>query len=194
MTQKAEQSRLIVICAPSGTGKSTLLERLKEEHRELQWSVSCTTRPMRAGEVDGRDYHFIARADFEQRIKNDDFIEYAQVHSNYYGTSKMFVAEGLGQGQALLFDLDVQGADAMKRIYGAAAKVIFIQPPSIAELEKRLRGRATDAPAVIEERLKNARSELTRAHDYDYLVTNDVVERAYQELAAIVRGLLGKAH
>lgn len=192
MTLPAEQSRLIVICAPSGTGKSTLLERLKQDHAELQWSVSCTTRPIRAGERDGVDYHFIDHADFEQRIAKNDFIEWARVHSNYYGTSKSFVDAGLAAGHALLFDLDVQGADAMKRIYGAAAKVIFIQPPSLAELEKRLKGRATDAPAVIDERLRNARSELTRARDYDFLVTNDVVERAYQELAGIVARLLGK--
>jgi guanylate kinase len=194
MTQLAQsQSRLIVICAPSGTGKSTLLERLKKDHPELQWSVSCTTRPIRSGERDGVDYHYITRSDFEKRISQNDFIEWALVHSNYYGTSKSFVDQGIAGGSALLFDLDVQGADAMKRIYGDGAKVIFIRPPSIDELEKRLRGRATDALHVIEERLKNARVELTRAQDYDFLVTNDEVERAYGELASIVGNLLKKA-
>jgi guanylate kinase len=191
MTQLDQsQSRLIVICAPSGTGKSTLLERLKKEHPELHWSVSCTTRSMRPGEKDGLDYHYIAREDFEKRISQNDFIEWALVHSNYYGTSKSFVDQGIAGGSALLFDLDVQGADAMKRIYGDGAKVIFIRPPSIDELEKRLRGRATDAPHVIEERLKNARHELTRAHDYDFLIINDDVECAYGELASIVGKLL----
>lgn len=191
MTDTAHpKGRLIVICAPSGTGKSTLLERLKKEHPELHWSVSCTTRPMRAGERDGVDYHYITPEDFEARIARNDFIEWARVHSNYYGTSLSFVNEGTQEGRALLFDLDVQGADAMKKIFGARAHVIFIRPPSIDDLEKRLRGRATDPAHVIDERLKNARIELTRAHDYDSLITNDEVERAYNELASIVAGQL----
>jgi guanylate kinase len=184
--------RLIVICAPSGTGKSTLLERLKREHPRLHWSVSCTTRPMRSGEKNGVDYHYIDKADFEARIAQDDFIEWARVHSNYYGTSKSFVNEGLKSGNALLFDLDVQGADSIKRIYGADAKVIFIRPPSIEALEARLRGRATDSNEVIEERLRNAREEIKRAQDYDFLVTNDEVERAYSELNTIVTRILEK--
>ena len=191
MTDTAHpKGRLIVICAPSGTGKSTLLERLKKEHPELHWSVSCTTRPMRPGERDGVDYHYITVQDFEARIARNDFIEWAKVHSNYYGTSLGFVNEGTKEGKALLFDLDVQGADAMKKIFGSRAHVIFIRPPSIDDLEKRLRGRATDPAHVIDERLKNARVELTRAHDYDSLITNDEVERAYKELASIVAGQL----
>ena len=169
------------------------LNRLKSEHPELEWSVSCTTRPMRQGEVNGKDYHFISKEDFESQISKNDFIEWAKVHSNYYGTSKKFVDEGLAKGKKMLFDLDVQGADAMKKIYGHGAKVIFIRPPSIDDLEKRLRGRATDSIEVIEERLKNARIELTRAHDYDFLVTNDDFERAYQDLAQIVAKIL-KGH
>lgn len=186
-----KRARMIVICAPSGTGKSTLLERLKKERPELQWSVSCTTRPMRPGERDGIDYHFITVQDFEKRIAQGDFIEHARVHSNYYGTSKSFVDQGLAGGKALLFDLDVQGADAMKRIYQDAAQVVFIKPPSLEALEQRLRGRNTDAPHVIDERLKNARFEITRAEDYDHLVVNDQVERAFQDLITIVDRILG---
>ena len=129
---------MIVICAPSGTGKSTLLNRLKAEYPELEWSVSCTTRPLRQGEVDGKDYHFISKDDFESQIGKNDFIEWAKVHSNYYGTSKKFVDEGLAKGRKMLFDLDVQGADSMKKIYGAEAHIIFIEPPSVEELENRL--------------------------------------------------------
>ena len=190
MTEKHPHGRLIVICAPSGTGKSTLLQRLKVERPELHWSVSCTTRPIRPGEQNGVDYHYITKEDFEARIGQNDFIEWAKVHSNYYGTSKSFVDVGLREGKALLFDLDVQGADAIKKIYGSDAKVIFIRPPSIDDLEKRLRGRATDAAHVIEERLKNAQHELKRANDYDFLVTNDEVERAYRDLAGIVNEIL----
>src|SRR4051794_5621739 len=121
--------RMIVICAPSGTGKSTLINRLKVDHPEIEWSVSCTTRPMRSGEVDGKDYHFISVQDFEKQIAENMFIEWAKVHSNYYGTSKKFVDEGQRSGRKMLFDLDVQGADAMKKIYGNKAQVIFIEPP-----------------------------------------------------------------
>jgi guanylate kinase len=190
MNMKSSTAHLVVICAPSGTGKSTLLERLKSEYPKLQWSVSCTTRPIRAGEKDGKDYHFISKEKFESLIAENDFIEWAKVHSNYYGTSKSFVNRGLDQNISMLFDLDVQGADAMKRIYQSTASVIFIKPPSLEALEARLKGRGTDSLDVINERLKNARNELTRANDYDYLITNDDVERAYGELKSIVGKLL----
>lgn len=182
--------KMIVICAPSGTGKSTLLNRLQTEHPELEWSVSCTTRPMRAGEVNARDYHFISREDFEQQIAEGNFIEWARVHSNYYGTSRKFIEERLKEGRPMLFDLDVQGADAMKKIYGAQALVIFIEPPSLAVLEQRLKTRATDSTAVIQERVDNARQELKRKHDYDHLIMNDDVEGAYQRLKTLVARIL----
>lgn len=182
---------MIVICAPSGTGKSTLLNRLKSEHPELQWSVSCTTRAMRPGEFNGVDYHFLAVDDFKSQIEKGWFIEWAKVHSNYYGTSRKFVDEGLRLGKRMLFDLDIQGADAMKSIYGDAAQVIFIEPPSIEELEKRLRARGTDNEKVIQERVENARKELSRKHDYDHLILNDDVERAYKQLKAVVEKILG---
>ena len=181
---------MIVICAPSGTGKSTLISRLKDDHPELEWSVSCTTRPVRTGEVDGSDYHFITADDFEAQIKSDDFIEWAKVHSNYYGTSKKFVSRGLNEDRKMLFDLDVQGADAMKKIYGKEAHVIFIEPPSIEELEKRLRNRGTDKDHVILERIDNARRELARKHDFDYLILNDEIERAYLQLKDAVERIL----
>lgn len=182
--------KMIVICAPSGTGKSTLISRLKDDHPELEWSVSCTTRPMRTGEVDGKDYHFINKEDFEAQIEADDFIEWAKVHSNYYGTSKTFVSKGLSENKKMLFDLDVQGADAMKKIYGKEAHVIFIEPPSIEELEKRLRNRGTDKDQVIVERIENARRELARKHDFDYLILNDDINKAYLQLKEAVERIL----
>lgn len=181
---------MIVICAPSGTGKSTLLNRLKADVPDLMWSVSCTTRPLRAGEVHGKDYYFIKKESFEAQIAADEFIEWAKVHSNYYGTSKRFVNEGLQKNWKMLFDLDVQGADAMKRIYGEKAQVIFIEPPSIEELEKRLISRGTDSPEVIRERISNARRELLSKDKYDHLVLNDEVERAYGKLKAVVERIL----
>jgi guanylate kinase len=183
-------SNMIVICAPSGTGKSTLLNRLKLDIPDLVWSVSCTTRPMRAGEVHGRDYYFIKAHNFEKQIADDEFIEWAKVHSNYYGTSKRFVNEGLDKNWKMLFDLDVQGADAMKKIYGDQAQVIFIEPPSIEELEKRLKARGTDSDEIIAERIKNARKELENKSKYDHLILNDEIESAYLKLKEVVQRIL----
>jgi guanylate kinase len=182
--------KIIVICAPSGTGKSTLINRLKDDHPRLEWSVSCTTRPIRPNEVDGKDYHFISKEAFEKQIAQDEFIEWAKVHSNYYGTSKHFVSKGLAEGRQMLFDLDVQGADSIKKIYGSDAHVIFIEPPSIEELEKRLRHRGTDSNEVISERVANARRELARKNDYDVLILNDDVEKAYERLTEAVERIL----
>ncbi len=182
--------KMIVICAPSGAGKSTLLTRLKKDHPELVWSVSCTTRPIRKGEDHGKDYFFIKKESFEKQIADQEFVEWAQVHSNYYGTSKRFVNEGIEKNWKMLFDLDVQGVDSMKKIYGEGAVVIFIEPPSIEELEKRLRSRGTDIEEVILERVKNARRELLRKNDFDHVVLNDDVERAYKELKALVERIL----
>lgn len=182
--------KMIVICAPSGTGKSTLLNRLKLDIPELVWSVSCTTRAIRNGEVHGKDYYFIKTETFEDQIANDEFIEWAKVHSNYYGTSKRFVTEGLAHNRKMLFDLDVQGADAMKKIYGDEVQVIFIEPPSVEELEKRLRNRGTDSDKVILERVENARKELMRKLDFDQIILNDDVEKAYQNLKSLVQRMI----
>jgi guanylate kinase len=182
--------KMIVICAPSGTGKSTLLNRLKSDLPRLEWSVSCTTRPKRSGEVDARDYHFISIEEFEAQIAAGSFIEWAKVHSNYYGTSRKFIEERIVAGRSMLFDLDVQGADAMKSIYGDRAVVIFIEPPSVDVLEQRLRARGTDSHEVIQERVSNAKKELQRKNDYDYLVLNDDVDNAYQRLKDLVERIL----
>jgi guanylate kinase len=182
--------KMIVICAPSGTGKSTLLNRLKADIPDLKWSISCTTRPIRAGELHGIDYYFIKPESFEKQIACEEFIEWARVHSNYYGTSKRFVTEGLLNNWKMLFDLDVQGADAMKKIYGDQAQVIFIEPPSIEELEKRLIARGTDSIEVIRERINNAKKELIHKEKYDHLVLNDDVDSAYIKLKAVVERIL----
>lgn len=185
-----KRGKIIVIVAPSGTGKSTLIKQLVDDFNVLEWSVSCTTRPRRNGETNGVDYHFMTEKEFLARKENDEFIEWAKVHSNYYGTLKKFVDEGLESGKILLFDLDVQGCDQMKKIYGTEAQVIFIEPPSVDELEKRLLKRATDNRAVIEERLNNAKEELKRKNDFDHLVTNDDFNRAYKDLNTVVKTIL----
>jgi guanylate kinase len=189
---KKEQSlgRIAVICAPSGTGKSTLIAKLREDFKEIKWSVSYTTRAIRVGETHGKDYFFISQDDFIRRINTQNFIEWAKVHSNYYGTSRDFVDEGLKSGDKMLFDLDVQGADAMKKIYGKDAKIIFIEPPSIEVLEARLRSRGTDSEDVIRERVANARKELLRKNDYDFLLMNDDKEKAYKQLSETMKKIM----
>jgi guanylate kinase len=184
--------KIIVIVAPSGTGKSTLIDRLKKEVPELEWSVSFTTRPIRPGETHGVNYFYTNSATFENMIANNEFVEWAKVHANYYGTSKKFVSDGIAQGKFLLFDLDVQGADAMKKHFQEQAQIIFITPPSIEELEKRLRGRGTENEETIQLRVKNAKHELTRRDDYDFCVLNDDVERAYSVLKKVVLKIMGR--
>ena len=184
------RGKIIVIVAPSGTGKSTLIEKIQNEIPDLKWSVSCTTRPIREGEVHGKDYFFMTKEEFIPKRDNNEFIEWAQVHSNFYGTLKSFVDDGLEAGEYLLFDLDVQGCDSIKEIYGDEAKVIFIEPPSVEELEKRLLARATDAPEVIAERVNNAKEELKRKNDFDYNVVNDDFNKAYEDLLAVFKEIL----
>ena len=182
--------KLIVIVAPSGTGKSTMIKRLKTDFPSLLESVSYTTRPIRPGEVDGKSYFFINREIFEKMIEQNEFLEWANVHGNYYGTSKKFVEESIESGNHLLFDLDVQGTDSMKAYFKDRAKAIFIAPPSVEELEKRLRNRGTETTQVINVRLMNAKKELLRKNDYDFMVYNDDIENAYENLKNITQSIL----
>jgi len=187
---ETNQGKIIIIVAPSGSGKSTLIERLKKEFKSLEESVSFTTRPMRKGEVNGKNYFYISTSEFEKKISTGDFLEWAKVHSNYYGTSKDFVEQGLRSGKKLLFDVDVQGADSFKTFFGNKAKAIFIEPPSIQILEKRLKKRATDNDEVISERINNAKKELLRKNDYDFLVMNDDLDIAFSKLKEIIEKIL----
>lgn len=190
MKQQSLRGKLIIIVAPSGTGKSTLIENLCKKIPNLKWSVSCTTRKMREGEIDGQHYTFVTKEFFESKISQGAFVEWAKVHSNYYGTLKSFIDEGLENGDLLLFDLDVQGCDQMKKIYGEEAKVIFIKPPSVEELEKRLIKRGTESREVINERIQNARNEILRADDFDYKIINDDFLNADKELEKIVTEII----
>ena len=173
----------LVISAPSGAGKTTLITRLREEFPHFGYSVSCTTREPRAGECDGKDYHFWTRDRFEAQRDAGYFAEWAEVHGNLYGTPLEPLRRMLEQGQDVLFDIDVQGARQLKKSLREAV-FVFILPPSMAELEKRLRGRGLDSAETIARRLRNACTELREAPWYDYLVVNDVVEAAYAHLRA----------
>lgn len=186
------KGQLIVIVAPSGTGKSSLLKKLRLEFPKIKWSVSHTTRSARTGEREGEDYFFISREHFLQGISLEQFVEWAHVHENYYGSSKDFVRAGLESGSTLLFDLDVQGADSLIKHYPQNTKVIFIAPPSISELEDRLRKRGTEGEKSLQLRLSNAFKELAKKNDYDYVVVNDEFEKAYEDLKKIIQELINR--
>lgn len=176
----------LVLSAPSGAGKSTLARRLLAASPRLRYSISCTTRAPRQGETEGRDYHFISRADFEARAEEGAFAEWAIVHGNFYGTPLAPLREALAQGCDILFDIDVQGA-AQLRLALPEAVLAFILPPSLEELEARLRGRGLDDEASISRRLANARSELAQAMWYDAVIVNDDLETACADLLAFYR-------
>jgi len=190
LNKESFTGKLIVIVAPSGTGKSTMIKRLKLDYPTLVESVSYTTRPQRPGEIHGLSYFFISREEFIAKKEANEFLEWAEVHGNFYGTSKKFVESCLKEGKHVLFDLDVQGTDSMKLHFADVANVIFISPPSVEELEKRLRHRGTENTQVINIRLMNARKELLRKEDYDFLIYNDDIENAYARLKEITQKIL----
>lgn len=191
----------IVMSAPSGCGKSTLIDMLLQEYPDIVYSISCTTREPRGEEEDGLDYHFLSKERFEELIAENAFIEYANVHGNYYGTLKTPIVEVLAEGNSMIMDIDVQGAakvrdyvrslpntDAMKAGYVD----IFIDPPSMEELRNRLEGRGTDSQATIEKRLANAEGEIQRAGEYMFRVTNDDLAIAYKRLCDLIDAMSGR--
>ena len=190
MNNELLKGKLIVIVAPSGTGKSTMIKRLKHDYPNIVESVSYTTRPIRPGEIHGLSYFFISREEFIVKKDNNEFLEWAEVHGNFYGTSKAFVEQCLAEGKHVLFDLDVQGVDSIKLHFGSVANVIFIAPPSVEELEKRLRHRGTESTQVINLRIMNARNELLRKDDFDFLILNDDIDNAYERLKEITQKIL----
>lgn len=174
---------VLVICAASGTGKTTLVKRLLEEFPRFAYSISCTTRPPREGEVDGKDYHFLSRENFCAHREQGYFAEWAEVYGNLYGTPLPPVLEMLKQGKDVLFEIDVQGA-AQLRLTLPQSNCVFILPPSLEELERRLRMRASDDEATICRRLDNASLEIREAHWFDTWIVNDDLEQAYDHLRA----------
>jgi guanylate kinase len=176
---------LVVVSSPSGTGKTTLCHRLLDEFPPLRFSVSCTTRKPRPGERDGVDYQFIDDATFDRMVEGGEFAEWAWVHGNRYGTTTAAVREALDDGRDVLFDIDYQGGRQIKAMFYSEAVLVFLLPPSLGELASRLRSRATDAPDAIERRLEKAHDELKHYGLYDYLIVNDDLDRAYDQLRAV---------
>ena len=177
--------KLIVISGPSGVGKSTVVSGVMAKCNTLQFSVSATTRQMRPGEVDGKNYYFVDHATFQAMIREEKLLEYAQYVGNYYGTPEAPLNEALAQGKDVMLDIEVQGALRVKARRPDAV-LIFMLAPSFADIEKRLYGRGDTAPALVEERLNRARWEYTQAPNYDYLVVNDNVDKAVSEILAIL--------
>lgn len=179
---------MFVVAAPSGAGKSTLVNALLAREPGISLSISHTTRPPRSGETFGQHYYFVDRAEFERDVAAGIFLEHAEVHGNCYGTSRDKVQATLAQGHDVLLEIDWQGAAQIRSQLPACVSV-FILPPSRVELERRLRGRGSDAPEVIEQRLANSRGEIAHAHEFDHIIVNDRFEDALDALQAIVRAV-----
>ncbi|HUM10460.1 MAG TPA: guanylate kinase [Myxococcaceae bacterium] len=178
---------LLVLSAPSGTGKTTLARRFVQAHPEAAFSISMTTREPRGAERDGVDYHFVDALTFQRMIERDELVEWAEVHGNFYGSPQSAVERAFSTGGIAVFDIDVQGGQSIQRRHPEAV-LVFVLPPSMAELERRLRERGTESEDSIRRRMLAARSEVEHgARAYDYLVVNDQVDRAYEELEAIVQ-------
>ncbi len=185
-----KKGKMIIVSAPSGSGKSTIVQWLMREHPELRlyFSISCTSRPPRGTERHGVEYFFLSPEEFRQRIARNEFLEFEEVYADrFYGTLKAQVERQREEGQNVVFDVDVKGGCNIKQHYGNEALSLFIQPPSVEELRRRLVGRATDSPEAIENRLAKASYELTFAPRFDHVIVNDNLETAKQETLAVVK-------
>ena len=185
--------KLLIVSAPSGSGKSTIVQWLMQEHPELHlgFSISCTSRQPRGTERDGVEYFFLTPDEFRKRIENNEFLEYEEVYQDrFYGTLKSQVERQCEAGQNVVFDVDVKGGVNIKRYYGDEALSLFIQPPSVGELRRRLEGRGTDTPEAIEERLAKAEYELSFAPQFDHIIINDNLEQAKAETLQLVQEFL----
>jgi guanylate kinase len=179
---------LFIVSAPSGAGKSSLVNAALADDRQLALSVSYTTRPPRPGETDGREYHFVDRKTFEAMLARGDFLESAEIYGNRYGTSKKWIAEARGQGRDIMLEIDWQGAQQVRAAFPDAVSVFILPPPPVLqELERRLRGRGQDSEDVIQRRLRDAREEIAHAAEFDYVIINKEFEQARRDLAAVVR-------
>jgi guanylate kinase len=177
---------LFIVCAPSGAGKTSLVAELLKREPSIGLSISYTTRKPRDGEADGREYHFVDRGEFERMIASSDFLEHALVHGNYYGTSRRWIERETAAGHDVLLEIDWQGAAQVRKLFPGLVG-IFILPPSLQELRRRLQARGKDSPETIERRLSNAREEISHVLEFEYIIVNDRFEQALEDLLAVVR-------
>ena len=176
------QGKLILFCGPSGSGKTTIVHHLLNKYPQLKFSVSATTRSKRANETDGKDYHFLTVEEFRQKISNDEFVEWEQVYTDlYYGTLKSEVDKIWKEDKVVAFDVDVEGGLNIKKIYGNNLLAVFVKPPSIEELHKRIKGRGTETEESFNKRIAKAEHELTYSEKFDHVIVNDNLEQAQNE-------------
>ncbi|MFA6685818.1 MAG: guanylate kinase [Arcobacteraceae bacterium] len=188
-----ESGAILILSGPSGCGKSTLLKELYKSIDKYYFSISTTTRAPRVGEKEGLDYFFVTKEQFEEGIKNGEFLEYAEVHGNYYGTSLKPILNALGENKLVIFDIDVQGQDIVKKSeLSKYVTSVFITTPSLEVLKTRLYSRATDNNDVIEKRIKNAVIEVESINKYDYIIINDDLQKASLELVSVARSAMLK--
>ena len=182
-----QKGAILILSGPSGCGKSTLLKEVYKNIEDYYFSISTTTRAPRQGEKEGVDYLFVSREDFQEDIKAGQFLEWAEVHGNYYGTSLKPIKKALAKGKLVIFDIDVQGHDIVRKKLHNVVTSVFITTPSLSELENRLNTRATDSKEVIEKRIINAKSEIKYFLKYDYFIVNDDLQKAAKELVSIAQ-------
>ncbi|PUE64238.1 guanylate kinase [Arcobacter caeni] len=182
---KEKKGAILIISGPSGCGKSTLLKEVYKDIEDYYFSISTTTRAPRIGEVNGIDYFFVTKEEFEKDINNGDFLEYAKVHDNYYGTSIKPINKALNESKLVIFDIDVQGHEIVRKKLNSITTSVFITTPSLEVLETRLNSRNTDSIEIIEKRIKNAKGEVEYFQDYDYLIINDDLQIAAKQLVCI---------
>ena len=180
-----KKGAILILSGPSGCGKSTLLKEVYKDISDYYFSISTTTRAPRVGEVNGVDYFFVTKEEFEKDIENDNFLEYAKVHDNYYGTSLKPINKALSEGKLVIFDIDVQGHEIVRTKLNSITTSVFITTPSLEVLETRLNSRNTDSLEIIEKRIKNAKGEVEYFQDYDYLIINDDLQTAAKQLVCI---------
>ncbi len=180
-----KKGAILIISGPSGCGKSTLLSAVYENVDDYYFSISTTTREIREGEIPGKDYLYVSKEEFLTDIKNDNFLEWAEVHGNYYGTSIKPILTALDESKLVIFDIDVQGHEIVREKLDRVVTSVFVTTPSLKELEKRLNGRKTDSSDVIEKRLLNSQIEIKSCYKYDYIIINDDLETASKQLVSI---------
>ncbi len=181
------KKKLIVLSSPSGGGKSTLANYLMTLYPEIRFSVSCTTRKIREGEVHGKDYFFLTKEEFEEKVANGEFAEYEQIFGNYYGTLKSEIKKHLNSGNSILFDVDVKGAVSLRRNFPDDTLLLFIYPPSFEELQRRLEKRSTESPEELYTRLERAKEELEYKELFDHSILNDVLQTAFNDLEEVIK-------